>query len=310
MSATQGGFLFAAINVVDVQGLAVAVINQLNVFSTYFETRMGDLRDPDLSQDMGDQVQHMEQAIDMRLAVSLTEMNDRITRAEMRNEQIAAVGDRVVGDMGAWTDGALVTFLKQRAELEQIGSDLKHVVQQTQVKFQTVEDAQQQLHTRDLEAQQLRTRDLEAFRSDLHSYISQVRSQDATSIQADFQSYQSQAMHHFQTLEAQMDALALSAASTARDDPWHQARVGAAPRYPSENGAAQTGIPGADDPLRRWYTDGGAQRPAPAIPPGIPRSWETRSEFRPDLRNRKEAQLDLSVRPEISKLGKCVQCAC
>ena len=160
MSATPGGFIFAAINVDTVQGLAVAIVNQLNVFSTYFETRMSDLRDPDLSQDMGNQVRDMEQAIDMRLAVTLTEMNDRITRAEMRNEQIASVGDRVVGDMGAWTDGALATFLQQRAELEQIGSDLKNVIQQTQVKFQSVEDVQQQLHTRDLEAQQLRTRDL------------------------------------------------------------------------------------------------------------------------------------------------------
>ena len=125
MSATQGGFLFAAINVVDVQGLAVAVINQLNVFSTYFETRMSELRDPDLSQDMGDQAREIEASIEMRLSVTFTEMTNRITRAEMRNEQIAAVGDRVVGDMGTWTDQAKATFVQHKAELEQSRLDLE-----------------------------------------------------------------------------------------------------------------------------------------------------------------------------------------
>ena len=72
MSAAQGGFQFAAINAADVQGLAIAVIAQLNVFSTHFETRMNALRDPDLSQDMGDQAQEIRASVEMQLSVAVT----------------------------------------------------------------------------------------------------------------------------------------------------------------------------------------------------------------------------------------------
>ena len=232
MSAAQGGFQFAAINAADVQGFAIAVIVQLNVFSTHFETRMNEMMDPDISQDMGGQAQEIRASVEMQLSVALTEMNNRITRAEMRNEEIAAAGNRVVGDMGAWTTQTKAEIQQSRLELQQSRLELENVIQQAQVKFRDVEEGQQQL----------RSRDMEALKADFRSFVlqsEQVRSQDVTSVQTDFRSYTLQAEHHFQTLEARMDALALSAASAAQEDPWHRGGAGAAPRSPSEEGAAQ-----------------------------------------------------------------------
>ena len=155
----------------------------------------------------------------------------------------------------------------------------------------------------------------------------------SASLREDFRTLTSQSDHRFQTFEARLDALALSAVSTAqedplwnREDPWRRSQTpwsggaGAAPRSSSQEGAAQSGFPGAD-PLRSWYADDELQRSAPGIPPGFPEpqpasqpAWQpwtydnyassrsyTSSEFRPDLRKWKEAQLDLSVKPEIFK---------
>ena len=89
MAAARGAFSFAAINVADITNFGVALAAQLNVFSTYFETRMSELGDPDLSQDMGDQAREqahaIEQAIEIKMEVTLTEIANRITRVEMRN---------------------------------------------------------------------------------------------------------------------------------------------------------------------------------------------------------------------------------
>ena len=89
-----------------------------------------------------------------------------------------------------------------------------------------------------------------------------------------------------------------------RDDPWRRAQTpwsggaGAAPGAYAPAGAAQTGIPGANPPgfpglqptsqPMQWQYDHHASS----------RSYNN-SEFRPDLRNWKEAQLDLSAKPEI-----------
>ena len=124
MAAARGAFSFAAITAADIANFGVAVAAQLNVFSTYFETRMSEQGDPDLSQDMGDkareQAHAIEQAIEIKMEVSVTEMANRITRVEMRNGEIASVGDIVVNDMGSWTAQAKVTFVKQKEELEQM----------------------------------------------------------------------------------------------------------------------------------------------------------------------------------------------
>ena len=286
MSAAQGGFQFAAINAADVQGLSTAVIAQLQVFSNHISTMLTDLiREPDISQDLEGRAQDIKASLEMQLAVAFAEINNRITRAEMRNEEIAQAGNRVVADMGAWTT-------QTKAEIHKTSLELDNVIQQAQVKFLDVEASQQQL-----------------------------RSQDMESLKSDFRTFASQSDHRFQTFEARLDALALSAVSTAQEDPWHRSQTpwsggaGAAPRSSSQEGAAQSGFPGADDLLNRWYTDKGPPRPAPVIPPGFPelqpasqQTWKTwphdnyaRSEFRPDLRNWKEAQLDLSVKPEIFK---------
>ena len=116
MSAAQGGFQFAAINAADVQGLSTAIIAQLNVFYIHFETRMNELMEPDISQMLEERTQVINASLEMQLAVALTEMTNRITRAEMRNEEIAAAGNRVVGDMAAWT--TQTTAMMQQNSLE------------------------------------------------------------------------------------------------------------------------------------------------------------------------------------------------
>ena len=128
MSAAQGGFQFAAINAADVQGLSTAVIAQLTVFSTHFETRMNELMEPDISQILEGRAQEIRASLEMQLSVALTEMTNRITRAEMRNEEIAAAGNRVVGEMATWT--TQTTAMMQHNSLE-----LDNVVQQAKVKF-------------------------------------------------------------------------------------------------------------------------------------------------------------------------------
>ena len=125
---------------------AVQVLLGLSERITSVEMRVNESHDPDLSQDMGpsmqEQVQHIETAIEMRLSVHLLEMRNHIARNEIRIEQISTSGDHVVDNMRTWTDGALATFLQQKAELE-------HIVQQTQAKFQSLEA--NQLQSRDLD---------------------------------------------------------------------------------------------------------------------------------------------------------------
>ena len=91
-----------------------------------------------------------------------------------------------------------------------------------------------------------------------------------------------------------------------RNDPWRHAQTpwsggaGAAPGSSAQVGAAQAGIPGANPPgipelqptsqPMQWTYDNHASS----------RSYN-KSEFRPDLRKWKEAQLDLSVKPETFK---------
>ena len=96
MSAAPGGFQFAAINAADVQGLSTAIIAQLQVFANYIEAKLQDI---DL-ESFGDEI---KAAIGLQLEVTFTEANNRITRAEMRNEEIAQAGNRVVADMAKWT---------------------------------------------------------------------------------------------------------------------------------------------------------------------------------------------------------------
>ena len=219
----------------------------------------------------------------------------------MRTEQISAAGDLVVGQLAVWIGRAQTLFVqfdeqslrhqeeleqqsrKHKEDLERMSAALNDLFQQTRTQFQHVDDSQQILHARDLDI----------LRSDLQTHVSQTRSQDGAAIQAQMQSFQSGVM-------ARIDAMALAAASS-QNDPWFQFRMIAAHRYPSEGGAAQSGIPGAADPLGQWYNNEGAQHAAPVIPPGIPHSWEPSSRFSPDMRNWKEAQLDLSVKPENFK---------
>ena len=153
-----------------------------------------------------------------------------------------------------------------------MSSNINHLIQQTQTKFQSVDDSQQMLHARDLEI----------LRSNLQSHIAQTRAQDAAAIQAEMQTFQAQVIRHTQALEARIEALTQN---PVQHDPWFQSRYGAAPRHPSEGAAAQSGIPGAADLLGQWYVGEGAQNTAPIIPPGIPGSWEPPSKFSPDLKH-------------------------
>ena len=66
----------------------------------------------------------------MQLSVAVTEMNNRITRAEMRNEEIAAAGNHVVGDMSAWTSQTKAEIQQSRLELQQSRLELENVIQQ------------------------------------------------------------------------------------------------------------------------------------------------------------------------------------
>ena len=172
MAAARGPFSFSPINASDITNFGVAIASQLNVFSSYFETRIEEVaraaQDQDLSQDMGDQQAAIEQALEIKMEVSLAEIANRIARGEIRTAEIAAVGDIVVRDMGSWTSQAKEQFvqhheqfLKQKEELEHMSSDIKNLIQQTQTKFHDVDDSQQKL----------RTRDLEILRSDFQSHI-------------------------------------------------------------------------------------------------------------------------------------------
>ena len=181
MSAAQGGFTFAAINAADVPGLSTAIIAQLQVFANYIETKLQDL---DISQDLEGLGNELKAAIGLQMEVAFAEVNNRITRAEMRNEEIAQAGNRVVADMAKWT--TQTTEMLQQTRL-----DLDNVVTQAKVKFIDVELSQQQF-----------------------------RSQDMESLKSDFRTFASQADHRWQTLEARLDDLALPAVSTAQEDPW------------------------------------------------------------------------------------------
>ena len=144
MSAAQGGFQFAAINAADVQGLSTAIIAQLNVFYTHFETMMNELmREPDIPQDLEGLGSEIKASLEMQLAVAFAEVNNRITRAEMRNEEIAQAGNRIVTEMATWT--TQTTAMMQQTSLE-----LDNVVQQAKVKFVDVETSQQQLRSQDM----------------------------------------------------------------------------------------------------------------------------------------------------------------
>ena len=125
MSAAQGGFTFAAINAADVPGLSTAIIAQLQVFANYIETKLQDL---DISQDLEGLGNELKAAIGLQMEVAFTEANNRITRAEMRNEEIAQAGNRVVADMAKWTTHT--TEMMQQTRL-----DLDKVVTQAKVKF-------------------------------------------------------------------------------------------------------------------------------------------------------------------------------
>ena len=133
------------------------------------------------------------------------------------------------------------------------------------------------------------------------------------SLKSDLRKFVSQSDLRWRIIEDRLNILALPAVSAAqedpmwrRDDPWRRAQTpwsggaGAALGSSAQEGAAQTWFPGASprgiaehqpasQPMQ-WTYDNHASS----------RSY-TNSEFRPDLRNWKEAQLDLSVKPEIFK---------
>ena len=184
-SAAPGGFTFAAINAADVPGLATAIIAQLTVFANHIDARLNDLmREPDISPDMEDLGSEIKASLEMQLAVAFAEVTNRITRAEMRNEELAQAGNRVVAEMAKWT--TQTTDMMQQTRL-----DLDNVVTQAKVKFIDVETSQQQL-----------------------------RSQDTESLKSDFRTFASQADHGWKTFEARLDDLALLAVSIAQEDPW------------------------------------------------------------------------------------------
>ena len=156
MSAAQGGFTFAAINAADVPGLSTAVIAQLTVFADYIDTRLNDLmRDPAISQDLEQLGSEIRASLEMKLSVAFAEVDNRITRAEMRNEEIAQAGNRIVAEMATWT--TQTTAMMQQTRLE-----LDNVVQQAKVKFVDVETSQQQL----------RSQDTESLKSDFRTFAS------------------------------------------------------------------------------------------------------------------------------------------
>ena len=302
MSAAQGGFTFAAINAADLPGFSTAVIAQLTVFADYIDTRLNDLmRDPAISQDLEQLGSEIRASLEMKLSVAFAEVDNRITRAEMRNEEIAQAGNRIVAEMATWT--TQTTAMMQQTRLE-----LDNVVQQAKVKFVDVETSQQQL-----------------------------RSQDTESLKSDFRTFASQADHRWQTLEARLDDLALPSVSTAqedpwwnRDDPWWRPQtpwsggVGAAP-LPSEQSRVRFAMD-ADDELQPSVRFGSVG----AVPPGFPEpppaacrttsapdwqppytapadsrptwnGWQSQghvSEFRVDTRKWKGAHLDLDAKPE------------
>ena len=97
MAAARGPFSFSPINASDITNFGAAIASQLDVFSSYFETRIEEVaraaQDQDLSQDMGDQQAAIEQALEIKMEVSLAEIANRIARGEIRTAEIAAVGD-------------------------------------------------------------------------------------------------------------------------------------------------------------------------------------------------------------------------
>ena len=143
MSATPGGFTVAAINAADVPGLSTAVIAQLQVFANYVDTKLQDMmRDPDISQDLEGLGNEIKTAIGLQLDVAITEVNNRITRAEMRNEEIAQAGNRVVAEMAKWTTQTMDIMQQMSSSSAQVKQELDNVVQQAQVKFIDVETSQ------------------------------------------------------------------------------------------------------------------------------------------------------------------------
>ena len=290
MSAAQGMFAFATINAADVSGLSTAVVAQLIVFASYIDARLNDI-----SQTVSGLSNEITTSIELTLTIAFEDINNRITRAEMRNEEIAQTGNRVVTEMAKWTTH--ITKMMQHFRLE-----LDDVIRQAKDKFIDVETSQQQL-----------------------------RSQDTESLQADFRTFASQSDHRFQTLETRLDDLAMPAVSAEREDPWwnrndpwwhpqatwsggtgapaQEKRVTFAMNADddvtsgqSREEVAQSGYPGATPP--GFSEPSTASTPAwqPSYTKGSSwQGWQPQghvSEFKVDTRNWKGAYLDLDAKPE------------
>ena len=291
MSAAQGMFAFAVINAADVPGVSTAVIAQLIVFASYSDARLNDI-----SQTVSGLSNEIKTSIELTLTIAFEDFNNRITRAEMRNEEIAQTGNRVVTEMAKWTTHT--TEMMQHFRLE-----LDDVIRQAQVKFIDVETSQQQL-----------------------------RSQDTESLQADFRTFALQSDHRFQTLETRLDDLAMLAISAEREDPWWNRND---PWWhPQATWSGGTGAPAqekrvtfamnADDELYQSTAPSGFSSSGQTTPPGFSepstastparqpsytekadwgsswQGWQPQghvSEFKVDTRNWKGAHLDLDAKP-------------
>ena len=263
-------FSFLPIHASDLENYSVAQASQCNVMLSHvrheiqeaaedLQARLEELarssQDREPLPDINDIEATIERNLEMKMANSYTSQNienlNRMTRLEMRTEQISATGDMVVDKLAVWIDRAQMLFLqfdeqalrhqeelekqslKHKEDLERMSGALNDLFQQTRAHFQHVDDSQQILHARDLDI----------LRSDLQTHVSQTRSQDGAAIQAQMQSLQS-------GLIARLDAMALAAASS-QHDPWFR------PTTVDQGAAAPEGIPcAAANPYVQWVSSG------------------------------------------------------
>ena len=114
-------FSFLTIHASDLGDYSVANSSQCNVMLSHIrheiqevaedlQARLEELarssQDREPSPDISDMQATIERSIEIKFAINYTELLNRLTRSEMRTEQISAAGDLVVGQLAVWTGRA------------------------------------------------------------------------------------------------------------------------------------------------------------------------------------------------------------
>ena len=106
MSVAQGLFTFAAVNAVDLQGYATAHTAQLNVFSSYIDTKFNETAEglAELNTKT-EAIAAARRRSALMQGADLTELRDGFIRMDQVQENIKQAGTKVVAELAEMMQG-------------------------------------------------------------------------------------------------------------------------------------------------------------------------------------------------------------